>query len=195
MMTSRDNILAKINANQPDLMAHPSDFLNFKTYPDSLQKFKETLHGISGKAIEVHSYQEIIDELKIVFPEIERANTTIPELSAFANSDWAHNYPHTLADVDLLIIKGHFAVAENAAIWITEDIMGQRVAPFINQYLAIVVKKSDMVDTMHQAYDRIGTLEYGFGVFIAGPSKTADIEQSLVLGAHGARGLHVFLID
>jgi L-lactate dehydrogenase complex protein LldG len=48
---------------------------------------------------------------------------------------------------------------------------------------------------MHQAYERIGNQEYGFGTFIAGPSKTADIEQSLVLGAHGARGLTVFLMD
>jgi L-lactate dehydrogenase complex protein LldG len=36
---------------------------------------------------------------------------------------------------------------------------------------------------------------YGFATFIAGPSKTADIEQSLVLGAHGPRSLIVFLID
>ncbi|MNR49650.1 Lactate utilization protein C [compost metagenome] len=49
--------------------------------------------------------------------------------------------------------------------------------------------------TMQQAYQRIGNMEYGFGTFIAGPSKTADIEQSLVLGAHGARGLIVFLLD
>jgi L-lactate dehydrogenase complex protein LldG len=194
-MSSRESILAKIRANQPELMAHPSDFVAYKTYSNPIEKFKETLKGISGTAIEVHSYQEIIDELKIVFPEIERANTTIPELNAFANSDWAQNYPHSLADVDLLIIKGHFAVAENAAIWITEDIMGQRIAPFINQYLAVVINKSAIVDTMHQAYERIGMQEYSFGVFIAGPSKTADIEQSLVLGAHGARGLHVFLID
>ncbi len=48
---------------------------------------------------------------------------------------------------------------------------------------------------MQQAYERIGDLDYGFGTFITGPSKTADIEQSLVLGAHGARGLTVFLMN
>jgi L-lactate dehydrogenase complex protein LldG len=36
---------------------------------------------------------------------------------------------------------------------------------------------------------------YGFATFIAGPSKTADIEQSLVLGAHGPMSLTVFLLD
>ena len=73
--------------------------------------------------------------------------------------------------------------------------MGQRVSPFIPQYLAIIVNKKDIVPFMQQAYERIGDLDYGFGTFIAGPSKTADIEQSLVLGAHGARGLTVFLMN
>ncbi|TDD93657.1 LutC/YkgG family protein, partial [Flavobacterium cellulosilyticum] len=102
--------------------------------------------------------------------------------------------PHSLEDVELTLVKAHFGVAENSALWVTDDILGQRVAPFITQYLAIVVNKNDIITTMHQAYDRIGNQEYGFGTFIAGPSKTADIEQSLVLGAHGARGLKVFIM-
>lgn len=48
---------------------------------------------------------------------------------------------------------------------------------------------------MHQAYDCIGNQEYGFGTFISGPSKTADIEESLVIGTHGARGLMVFIME
>ena len=41
----------------------------------------------------------------------------------------------------------------------------------------------------------ISAAPYGFATFIAGPSKTADIEQSLVLGAHGPISLTVFLLD
>jgi len=103
--------------------------------------------------------------------------------------------PHALDNVDLAVITAHFAVAENAALWVTEDIVQQRALPFITQQLAVIVKKEDILNNMHQAYQRIGAEDYGFGTFIAGPSKTADIEQSLVLGAHGPKTMCVFILS
>ena len=103
--------------------------------------------------------------------------------------------PHTLADVDLAILPAQLGVAENSALWVTEAQLPLRVLPFICQHLALVVSQQNIVPLMHQAYEVIGTQEYGFGTFIAGPSKTADIEQSLVLGAHGARTLSVFILE
>jgi L-lactate dehydrogenase complex protein LldG len=101
---------------------------------------------------------------------------------------------HELADVELMILPAHFAVAENGACWVNDDLYKERVLPFIPQHLALVVKKESFVATMHHAYKRIGDKKYGFGTFIAGPSKTADIEQSLILGAHGPRSLVVFVM-
>jgi L-lactate dehydrogenase complex protein LldG len=72
--------------------------------------------------------------------------------------------------------------------------MNVRVLPFISQHLAVVISKDNLVPTMSQAYAKIGSAEYGYGAFIAGPSKTADIEQSLVIGAHGPRSLSVFIL-
>jgi L-lactate dehydrogenase complex protein LldG len=111
--------------------------------------------------------------------------------------------PHQLADVDLAILPGELAVAENAAVWVTGARVPQRVAYFLSQHVALVVPSDRVVDNMHEAYEWLHR-EAGadgpfatarWGTFMSGPSKTADIEQALVIGAHGARSLHVFLIN
>ncbi|KAF2515567.1 LutC/YkgG family protein [Flavobacterium foetidum] len=195
-MSSKGEILKRIKANQPDLVSELPDLkvLGSEQF-DVLETYKTVLKGIGGDPVEVADYNEIINYIKSNYNQDKRLITTLPELSEIASLDWKTVDPHSLQDVELTVIKAHFGVAENSGLWVTDDILGQRVAPFIAQYLAIVVHKKDLVPTMQQAYERIGSMEYGFGTFIAGPSKTADIEQSLVLGAHGARGLIVFILD
>jgi len=99
--------------------------------------------------------------------------------------------PYELTGIELLIIDGKFGVAENGAIWVNTDNLPFRVLPFIAEHLVICIKKENLVANMHDAYAKIQTDTYGFGVFIAGPSKTADIEQSLVIGAQGPRSLGI----
>ncbi|RUT72325.1 lactate utilization protein B/C [Flavobacterium cupreum] len=195
-MSSKEQILQKIKQNQPGEVTELPDLnvLGSESF-DVLKTYKKVLKSIGGDFAEVADYTQIIDFLKNSYALEKRIITTIPELSEIARLDWQNDDPHSLEDVELTIVKAHFGVAENSALWVTDALLGQRVAPFIAQYLAIIVSKKDIVATMHHAYDRIGNQEYGFGTFIAGPSKTADIEQSLVLGAHGARGLIVFLMD
>ncbi len=195
-MSSKAEILKRIKQNQPDIVTDLPDLtlLGSEDF-DTIETYKTVLKGIGGDPVEVSSYNEIINYIKAHYNLQKRLITTLPELSEIASLDWNNLDPHSLQDVELTVVKAHFGVAENSGLWVTDDILGQRVAPFIAQYLAIIVHKKDIVRTMQQAYDRIGNQEYGFGTFIAGPSKTADIEQSLVLGAHGARGLIVFLLD
>ena len=54
---------------------------------------------------------------------------------------------------------------------------------------------AELVATMGEAIGRIGQLSGHWGCFISGPSKTADIEQALVMGAHGARSMTVYLVS
>ena len=127
------------------------------------------------------------------YSDADRIASLVPE-AVVGNVDASQiDDPHNLASLDWTIARGEFLVAENGAIWVEGQSLPHRVMLFIAQYLAIVVSRSQMVDHMHDAYRRIGTPKPGFGIFVSGPSKTADIEQSLVLGAHGCRKLQVFL--
>jgi len=194
-MTSREKILAAVNKNQPKGNSLP-EVLSFSvSHQNPMKQFQTVLTNIGGLVVEVTDWNKIKDHILLNFSESKRIVSTIPELSTITRITDFNNDPHLLEDVDLAILQGHFGVAENGAIWITEDQMGNRALPFIAHHLALVVNKNEIVNTLHEAYDRIETTHFNFGTFIAGPSKTADIEQSLVLGAHGPKSMTVFLIS
>ena len=102
--------------------------------------------------------------------------------------------PHLLEGLGLAVLPGALAVAENGAVWVPGDAFRPRAAFVVAEHLALVVSATDVVHDMHEAYRRVSFPGAGFGTFIAGPSKTADIEQALVIGAHGARSCTVFLV-
>lgn len=192
-MSSREKILQAVKSSQPDQRPLPQ--LQFELYntTDAPTAFINVLSTIGGAAHFVNSYDEIEVIIRAEYTHAKRIISLCSEISmgeAISND----TDPHSLEDVDLAVIEAHFGVAENAALWITDALVPERVLPFITQQLAVIVKKEDIVFTMHQAYERIGNVDYGFATFIAGPSKTADIEQSLVLGAHGPKTMRVFIL-
>lgn len=196
-MSAREKILSTIQKNQPGPAGLPDTqvFVNMQA-PDAAQ-FMQTFRNIGGSLREVNSYEEIIGILETDFAALPRKITTLPELASIAETDWLTADPHSLADVNVMIMSARFGVCENGAIWTTEQYMGQRAAPFIAEHLVMVLSKQRLVSTMHDAYVLIAEEhpdQYGFGAFIAGPSKTADIEQSLVLGAHGPRTMTMLLL-
>jgi L-lactate dehydrogenase complex protein LldG len=105
----------------------------------------------------------------------------------------ARTRPHDYQDVDLAVCPGTFGVAENGAVWISDSVVPEPALLFLAQHLVLTLDRRQIVSNMHEAYERLSFTQRSFGTFIAGPSKTADIEQSLVIGAHGPRSLTVLL--
>jgi L-lactate dehydrogenase complex protein LldG len=192
-MSSREKILSQIKINQPDYQELNVQFKFESVFDDLYAKFADTLNFVGGKAIEVADYEAIKADVREHYHDVSNIATTIPELTELADFSLNVSDPHDLEMLNLAIIEGDFAVVENAAIWVSEKQLPHRVLPMITQYLAIVIHKKDLLTNMHRAYERVKVNETGFGTFISGPSKTADIEQSLVIGAHGARGLVVYV--
>jgi L-lactate dehydrogenase complex protein LldG len=194
---ARERILAAVLQNQPDKMALPEISFFAGEAAGAADKFISTLTTIGGRALRMGSYAEIAALIQQEYTDDHRIISLVPELAGVSREVYEINPDaHHLENVDLAVLNAHFGVAENGAVWITEDLMGHRALPFITQHLAIVIKENSIVPTMHEAYQRIGdSTAHGFGSFIAGPSKTADIEQSLVIGAHGSRSMTVFLLQ
>lgn len=186
-MSSREKILASVKAHKPSLIDLPT--IPVFEGDGSIEKFKTVLTGIGGHTVEVNSKtdcQEVINthysDLKNVASQLVRASVSIDT-----------NTPKDILEqVDLAVIEGVVGVAENGAIWVPEINMINRALPFITQHLVLVLNKANIVANMHEAYKKLDTIG-NYGAFIAGPSKTADIEQALVIGAHGARSMMVIL--
>ena len=195
-MSSRENILKNIKANKPSLLDLPeidaSIFVNAKE--DQLSRFKKMIEAVGGNLLEVNSRDEFVSKLIELFPVSKNNYSHVLEASGFSSIDISEiQKPQELEDLDVLVLEGEIGVAENGAIWIPDVYIPVRVLPFITKHLVLVLKDSKIVATQHHAFEQIEDLDFDYGIFISGPSKTADIEQSLVIGAQGALSLTVFL--
>jgi L-lactate dehydrogenase complex protein LldG len=194
-MSSRDKILATVKQNQPASAKLP-ELINYdQHYEDVVEKYIEVLRFIGGEVHVVENYNQVLNIIKGSFQHAQRIISTCKELATVADINPVVSDPHELANVDLFITTSNLAVAENGAVWIKDDQLPSRALPFIAQQIAVIITKESIVATMHDAYDVIADADYGYAAFIAGPSKTADIAQSLVLGAHGPKTMTVFLIQ
>ncbi len=192
-MNSKNSILENIRVAKLKPTPRPVLDMEHVNYEDKDKKYAELLKSVGGLASwlkEDENIEEFIekhyDSLGLIATNI---NLSIEHIKTNSIDD-----PHALKDIDLAIVKGEFAVAENGAIWIKEEDNLNRAIYFIARKLLIIVNKEEIVDSMHEAYKKINFENKGFGVFISGPSKTADIEQALVIGAHGAMECRVLFI-
>jgi L-lactate dehydrogenase complex protein LldG len=195
-VNSRDAILASLRRNAPPVSPLPEAPAAI-TYADPERQFAEAFSSVGGKFVRAASLAEVNTELGKfdAYTRARKIASLIPDVGG-ANVDLAAlKDPHELEGLDIAIIAGEFGVAENGAVWVPGSALGPHRAIFVvTEHLVLVVPASQIVHNMHQAYDRIRLERPGFGIFISGPSKTADIEQALVIGAHGARSCTLFLV-
>lgn len=208
-MSARDDILNAVRRHQPAAIELPPDVDPIR-FDDPCATFVESVAAVGGRGVvvadlgelerllaEQPQYAEATNVCSMV-PDVGRERATI-DLDAIDD-------PHDLDAVDYALLPAEFGVAENGAVWMNDTRTKHRVLWFIAQHLGIVLPADAIVHNMHEAYARLQSTATaaghehpfpgpGFGLFLSGPSKTADIEQSLVIGAHGARSLTVYVVE
>ena len=196
-MSSREKILGAISINKPSLIELPViDIKRTSSLSvDWVDEFIKTLESIGGKVIQLSSIDLIKLEIQQAKLRGEYIVNTLPLLGEVNNEINPTMEASLLESIDRAYIEGSIGVAENGSVWLYEHQIKNRLLPFICQHLVICLNINKIVPNMHEAYQQVDVAKEGYGVFLAGPSKTADIEQSLVIGAHGARSLLVYLIS
>ena len=206
----KEDFLNKLRQNTHVQYDMPDMKIDGIQYVDILQQFIEMTKAVGGHVIEASKDDDPNDLVRMAYPDAEVFATNLPEieLSKLVNNAAGKcnpdkvklRNPDTMAEAnglngtDVGVVRGQIGVAENGCVWIPQT-MKEKAMLFISEYLVIFLDRDGIVDNMHEAYDVIEMdPRYNFGTFISGPSKTADIEQALVMGAQAARGVTVVLI-
>lgn len=194
---SRQAILDKLKKQIIDSVSLPEviegDWIK---YPDPVAQLAIAIQSVGGTCEALPDINAVRARI-MSFPEMQSAGRVLSLVEGIDNQVDLESIdnPRELEDLDFVVVPGEIAVAENGAVWVTDHGLKHRVVYFINQHLIIVVKRNTIVHNMHEAYARLKLGSAMFGCFISGPSKTADIEQSLVIGAHGCCSMQLYVID
>ena len=195
-MSNKDDILERYRANVREKFDMPdlSDIAAI-TYNDPLVQFIKMTESVGGHVIEVKEDQDINKIVKDIYPDAKEIASNLPEVTIATRNPNSVGRARDLNGTDVGIIRGQFGVAENACVWIPQT-MKEKAICFISENLVILLPKSQIVNNMHEAYKRIqfDKTYDGYGTFISGPSKTADIAQVLVMGAQAARSATILLL-
>lgn len=193
-MSNKEDILSKFRKNIIKKYDMPRlDDIKGITYPDPLVQFISMTENVGGKVVELKEDQDINQLIKELYPDAKEIASNLPEVTIATRNPDTIGSPQALNGTDVGVIKGMFGVAENACVWIPQTMVEKAVC-FISENLVILLDRKEIVNNMHEAYKRIQFNDYGYGTFISGPSKTADIAQVLVMGAQAARSATVVLI-
>ena len=210
----KEDLLNKLRKNTHVQYDMPTSKIEGIRYEDTVKQFVEMTKHQGGEVYRANKSDDLLNEIvKMAYPQAKvfasnLSDIKLESLKAFAGGEEAADKvelvllnPDTVAEAndlngtDVAIVRGEIGVAENGCIWIPQT-MKEKAVLFISEYLVIVLDKKNVVNNMHEAYERIKMdPKYNFGTFISGPSKTADIEQALVMGAQAARGVTVVLMD
>ena len=181
-MTYKDELLEKLRRNTHEQYPMPDTPIDGISYDDTVKQFVDISMSVGSKVVMAKPGEKLDDIVRSAYPEAKTIASNIAELTIAQD----------LNGTDVGVVYGQIGVAENGCVWIPQD-MKEKAVCFISEYLVIVLPKSSIVNNMHEAYDHICMPKTGLGTFISGPSKTADIEQALVMGAQAARGVTVVI--
>lgn len=191
----KEDLFEKLRKNTKAQFDMPAMNIQGITYEDTVAQFVKMTETVGGKVLEVRKTDDLNQIIRNLYPEARVFASNLPFINIAQKNPDTVSAADELNGTDVGIVQGTVGVAENACVWIPQT-MREKAVCFISEYLVIVLDRQNIVDNMHQAYSLIKMdPAYNFGTFISGPSKTADIEQALVMGAQAARGVTVLILS
>ena len=174
------------------------------------RQFATELEAVSGSAIIVRdraecaaaiaSYLAARSVRSIAVQSSPLAQDVALQLEGFDVSSAVKLERHELERCDCSLLEARSLLADTGSATVVLDNAQDRILPYLPRTCAIVAELGSLHPTLTmEAFaciaDAANAGERGEALIVTGPSKTADIEKTLVLGAHGPAALAVFLVE
>jgi L-lactate dehydrogenase complex protein LldG len=158
-----------------------------------LPYFRRQLEAMGGRSFELADAAAARAKVAELFPAAKVICSAVPEVPGTRRVADVRD-PRDLNDVDVGVVRSSLGVAEAGAVWLTQVELLVNALGVLSQHLIVLLDPAAVVETMHEAYEQIDLTASPYGVFLAGPSATGDIEGVIIHGAQGARSLTVLLL-
>jgi len=189
-MSSRDDILARVRKNQPPPQPLPAVPAFDAMGGTLLEAFKAAVLRMGGKLAGAPADGDLDALVRRLFPDAKVICSATPEVKGNRPLESVLG-PAELSNVDVGVVRAVYGVAETGSLWLTEKEFKVNTLGFLAQHLVVLLDPARILENMHHAYRERAQFDTGYGVFMTGPSATADIEGVLINGAQGIRTLTV----
>jgi len=209
MTTSRDTILNQLKTNA-QMAAMPEPWVSRRDYDDLAGQFEQALTAVHGEVIRADSLETAVTALGELMTELdvktavansEEPLTSLDLPAQFPAIDWhlveqtAGNLREFCISADVGLSSGDAGLAETGSIVISSGLGKSRLATLLPPVHVVILPTSKLTsDIFTWTAAREGSPPSNI-TLVSGPSKTADIEQTMAIGVHGPKRFIVILYD
>lgn len=206
--SSKQLIISKLTAASQGrtVFIEPSRDQNSDIYkailPDAVSCFKSELEAVNGHCFLCDSEEELVQQLhqylmdhgiSSVYCRDKNISELLKSASIFVDDETAATFSSMKAGVT----SCEFLIARTGSVVVSSHLASGRQMNVFPPVHIVLAHASQLVNYVEDAYvaiqQKYADILPSLISTITGPSRTADIEKTLVLGAHGPKELIVFL--
>lgn len=203
-MTIRDEILSRLRREQQNM---PVPGTHKRSYPDLAAQFSLRLQASAGEVYRVSRFDEGLEKLRDLFGELkvktvasqrEAPLDRIDFSASFPNQNWhfageVEDYRGVCAEADAGLTSAAVALAETGTLVLEPGPVQSRLTSLLPPVHFVLLPESRILPSIFDWSAQLPDPLPSNVVLVSGPSKTADIEQTLVVGVHGPKRLIVIV--
>lgn len=170
---------------------------------DDVSRFIHKLESVAGTISRVSSEDDVVPAITAYLQQHDIPLKIVSASSELLNKlDWPGDFSveqRTATGTDVTVLTEAYAgVAETGSLVLLSGADSPTSLNFLPDNYLCILRRELLLKYIEDVWQRLRQEDNGLPRainFITGPSRTADVEQTIQLGAHGPRRLHVIFIE